>query len=404
MTESETHRAPEGAPRPALRERLLPQLFLLAAGALAATGQMYLPLPLLHAIAGSTGAGVQAASWTVTAFAAGYAVGFLVLGPMGPRVGYRRLMAIALGVTAVLTALVSLLPTIQLVLVVRVAQGFAASAFGPSAMAYITRHFPAHRRALAFSVVTSSFLASAVLAQVGAQVLGDLWHWRVAFVASALLTAMATVAIGLALKRDVPDGSIRPSAAYRDMLVAAAMPRLTPLFFVALTVLFSFVGLYAAIQLTNPLDVAGNPRELLALRASALPAIVLAPLLMQPFSRVPAGYRLALSVTAAALFLALAATSTTMVGSVALFTVLLGCVVLAVALAAPSALHAVSAHAQHNVSGASAMYSFWLFLGSTASAPVVAGFGSLGFTGLSVVFVVALLLGAVAALLGTIRR
>ncbi|TQN30659.1 putative MFS family arabinose efflux permease [Haloactinospora alba] len=385
------------------RGYLAVQLLLLSAGALVATGQMYLPLPLLQLIADSTGGTVQAASWTVTAFAAGYAVGFLVLGPLGPRVGYRGMITLGLGVTAALTLLAGSMPTIQLVLVVRVAQGFAASAFGPAAMAYITRHFPAHRRALAFAVLTSSFLASAVLAQVGAQALGDTQGWRAPFLTSALATAVVTGLTGLLLTRDVPDRSTRPSAAYRGMLAAATTPRLIPLFLVALAVLFGFVGLYAAIQLINPLDVAANPTELLTLRASALPAIVLAPVLMQPFSRVPPGYRLALSVTAAALFLVLAALSAPTVGSVALFTVLLGCFVLAIALAAPSALHVISANAAHNVSGASAMYSFWLFLGSTASAPVVAGFAPLGFTGVSVVFAVVMLLGAGAALLSARR-
>lgn len=385
------------------RGYLAVQLLLLSAGALVATGQMYLPLPLLQLISGSVGGTAQAASWTVTAFAAGYAVGFLVLGPLGPRVGYRRMVALGLGTTAALTLLVGSMPTIQLVLVVRVAQGFAASAFGPAAMAYITRNFPAHRRALAFAVLTSSFLASAVLAQVGAQVLGDVQGWRAPFLASGLVTAVVTGLTGFLLTRDAPDRSTRPSAAYRAMLAAATTPRLIPLFLVALTVLFSFVGLYAAIQLLNPLDVAANPTELLTLRASALPAIVLAPVLMQPFSRVPPGYRLALSVITAALFLVLAALSVPTTGSVALFTVLLGCFVLAIALAAPSALHAISANAAHNVSGASAMYSFWLFLGSTASAPVVAGFAPLGFTGLSVVVAVVMLAGAGAALL-SVRR
>ncbi|QBI55723.1 MFS transporter [Streptomonospora litoralis] len=394
-----------GAPAAASAPRMTWQILVISAAALAVIGQLYLALPLLSAVADSTGSTVAQASWAVTAFGAAYALGFLVLGPLGPRLGYRRLIVGGTAATALFAAVTAFMPTIEAVIAARLLQGCAAAAFAPTAIAYLTRNIPAHRRPLAFTALTSSFLAAAVVAQVAAQLLAARWDWQTVFLASAAVTAVVAVAARYVLVPDRPGSTVSPAGAYRGLLRAAVQPALIPLYLVALTLLFAFVGLYAAIRLADPLGVAADDGALLALRAGGLPAIAIAPLVTPLLSRFSPVQRLALSVAFAALFLAAAGLSVPL-GSVALFTLLVAGFVLATAVAAPAAMQASTVAAGENVAGAGAMYGFWLYIGSSAAAPVVAGASGLGFTALSCLFAAVLLAGAAAALLsgGRSRR
>ncbi|WP_276516433.1 MFS transporter [Streptomonospora nanhaiensis] len=363
------------------------------------TGQLYLALPLLAPIAADTGASTATVSWTVTAFGAAYALGFLVFGPLVPRIGHRRLIAVGLAATALFAAVTALMPTAETVIAARVLQGCAAATFAPTAIGYLTRTIPAHRRAHAFTALTSAFLASAVVAQVAAQFIADRWGWSAAFLASAVVTAGVAVLARVVLVPDRRDGATPLAEAYRGLLRAALLPRLLPFFLIALTLLFGFVGVYAAVRPTNPLGVAGDAGALLTLRATGLPAILLAPLAMPLLARLAPLHRLVVSTAAAALFIGAAAASVPAVGSVGLFTLLLAGFVFASAVALPAAMQATTAAAgAEHLAGANAMYGFWLYIGSSAAAPAVAGAVGLGFTGLGAVFAAVLLAGSAAAL------
>ncbi|MDA0562846.1 MFS transporter [Streptomonospora sp. S1-112] len=378
--------------------RPLPQILVIAAAALVITGQLYLALPLLAPIAADTGASTATVSWTVTAFGAAYALGFLVFGPLVPRIGHRRLIAAGLAATALFAVVTALMPTAETVIAARALQGCAAATFAPTAIGYLTRTIPASRRAHAFTALTSAFLASAVVAQVAAQVIADRWGWPAAFLASGAVTAGVAVLARLVLVPDGRDRATPLAAAYRGLLTAALLPRLLPFYLVALTLLFGFVGVYAAVRPTDPLGVAGDAAALLTLRATGLPAILLAPLAMPLLARLAPPHRLAASAAAAALLIGAAAASVPLAGSVALFTLLLGGFVFATAVALPAAMQATTAAAGDHLAGASAMYGFWLYIGSSAAAPVVAGTVGLGFTGLGAMFAAVLLAGSAAAL------
>ncbi|GAB3452053.1 MFS transporter [Streptomonospora sediminis] len=384
--------------------RVAPQILTMALAGLMITGQLYLALPLLSPIAQSTGSTVGAASWTLTAYGAAYALGFLVIGPLVPRIGHRRLIVAGLAATAAFAAVTAYMPTIGSVIAARALQGCAAAAFAPTAIAYLTHHIPERRRPLAFTALTCSFLASAVVAQVGGRLVADQWDWSAAFLASAAVTGAVAVLAGLVLRPAVPDRSTPVATAYRGMLTAAVLPRLIPLYIAAATLLFGFVGVYAAVRLTDPLGVAGDSDALLTLRASGLPAILAAPLLTPAMARLAPLQRLAMSTAAAAVLIAAAAISVPLTGSVAVFTVLLAGYVLATAVALPTAMQATTAAAGAHLAGASALYGFWLYVGSSAAAPLVAAVAGAGFLGVGGVFGGVLLAGSAAALAASRMR
>ncbi|GAA4915720.1 MFS transporter [Streptomonospora salina] len=379
--------------------RLTAQILVVSAAALVVTGQLYLALPLLSPIADSTGATVDQASWSVTAFGAAYALGFLAVGPLGPRVGYRRLIVGGVAATALFAWVTAFMPTVEAVIAARALQGCAAAAFAPTAIAYLAHNIPPHRRPLAFTALTSSFLAAAVVAQVAAQLITARWDWPAVFLASGAATAAVAVLARYLLVPDAPERAVSPGAAYRNLAASVARPRLLPFYGIALTLLFGFVGLYAAIRLADPLGVAADDGALLVLRASGLPAILLAPFVTPLLSRLSALHRLAAGLTAAAALIAAAGLSVPLVGSVGLFILLLAGYVLATAVALPAAMQASQAAAGELSAAVGAMYGFWLYIGSSMAAPVVAAASGLGFAVLSALFAGALLVGTALALL-----
>ncbi|GAA4941278.1 MFS transporter [Streptomonospora halophila] len=390
--------AAEPAPKRASAPRPTAQILVISAAALVVIGQLYLALPLLSPIADSTGSTVDRASWAVTAFGAAYALGFLVVGPLGPRVGYRRLIVTGVGATALFACVTAFMPTVETVVAARALQGCAAAAFAPTAIAYLTRTIPPHRRAFAFTTLTSSFLAAAVVAQVAAQLITARWDWPAVFLISGAATAAVAVLARFLLVPDRPEQAVSPAAAYRGLALAAVRPHLLPFYGIAITVLFGFVGLYAAIRLADPLGVAADDGALLALRAGGLPAILLAPLVTPLLSRLSVLHRLAAGLAASALLVAAAGLSVPLVGSVGLFTLLIAGYVLATAVALPAAMQGSQAAAGEQAAAVGAMYGFWLYIGSSLAAPVVAGTSDLGFPALSGLFAGVLLVGAALAL------
>ncbi|MDW5324348.1 MFS transporter [Plantactinospora sp. KLBMP9567] len=105
--------APRAVP-PSKMSRRLTFLFAVAAGA--AIGNLYWAQPLLGFIAGDLRATTATAGWLVTATQLGYAVGVLLLVPLGDVVDRRRFVPVMLLTSAAALLLCALAPSIGLLL------------------------------------------------------------------------------------------------------------------------------------------------------------------------------------------------------------------------------------------------------------------------------------------------
>ncbi|MEU2664172.1 MFS transporter [Micromonospora sp. NPDC007220] len=105
--------APRRAP-PSKMSRRLTFLFALAAGV--AIGNLYWAQPLLGFIAGDLRAATATAGWLVTATQIGYAVGVLLLVPLGDVLDRRRFVPVMLLTSAAALLLCALAPSIGLLL------------------------------------------------------------------------------------------------------------------------------------------------------------------------------------------------------------------------------------------------------------------------------------------------
>ena len=341
-------------------------------------GQLYVVLPLLDDLSREWGATRSAVTWTTTCFGLAYALGFLVTGPLSDRWGRRPVIVGGLLATSVTTLLVALAPSLELGLAARIAQGATASLFAPAAFAYLAEHIDPRRRVLALTCLTSSFLAAGVLAQVASQAVAAAWGPSAIFLLSSLGFVLFGVAAWLVLapRAPVPGPPANEPrglrASFGPFVALLRNPVLALLFVSGVSVLGVFVGLYTGIQLSPPDGIDGG--GMLALRASALPAMIAVPLLAGRLARVAPTTR----VVSALLAAAITAAATAAPFGNAWVALCLLIFVAAIAVAAPALVQAIAERAGAARGAATSLYTFTLFVGASTGpqvANLLAGVG-----------------------------
>ncbi|WP_157440732.1 MFS transporter [Actinokineospora inagensis] len=355
-------------------------------------GQLYAVIPLLQDIASSWHTTVGAATATTTFFGIPYASGFLLTGPLADRFGRRTVITIGLSVMAVATVLIGYSDSLAVGGVLRAVQGLGAAAFSPAALAYLTERIEPRRRPSAVAFLVTSFLAAAVVGQLLAQLLSGLGSWRAVFYANAVLLLVIMLALRQVMRPDTAGGTLTLSGSFKAMGSLVVRPELSLLYLATLAVLGGFVGVYTALQVLAPAALVGGPHEFFLLRASALPAMVLIPLITAWLSRFRATRRTSLALfVAAAVLVVLAALSAP---GVVLLGALLLVYVAAIALISPGLTELVGSMAGAARATGISVYTFALLLGASLGPQVVVLLRSQGLGG------VLLVLAAVQAVAG----
>ncbi|MBQ0827199.1 MFS transporter [Streptomyces tagetis] len=346
-------------------------------------GQMYVTIPLMPELGAAWGVPAGAAAASTTAFAFAHAVGSLLSGPLSARAGRRAVMVGSVLAMTVVTAVLPLVASLGAGVVLRAVQGLFAGAFIPMAYAYLHARIAAHRVSLALTVVSACMGATVVIGQVEAQVVASVLGWRWVFWGTVPLLAAGAA---LSWRVLLPEGPSPSAAAGGAGLRAALGARLVPLYLVILVGAGSLTALYTGVQLYGPAEVAGGGAAMLALRASALPALVGAVLLAPVLARVPAPRRAggALALTTAALAAAAVAGDGALALGAALFAFMAGFATLG-----PALIQAVGARAGAAQTTAIALYGFTLNVGAGAGAQLAAFFESFAVLALVLAAVVA---------------
>ncbi|MGG6342206.1 MFS transporter [Stenotrophomonas indicatrix] len=184
--------APSAAPAPSL-------VLAMAAGAGFSVASLYYSQPMLGLIAQDLGAGERAVGLVPTLTQLGYALGILLLAPLGDRFDRRNLillksvlLALALGAAALAGQLPGLLVASLLVgLMATLAQDIvpAAAVLAPDA-----------QRGQVVGRVMTGLLLGILLSRVVSGVVAEAWGWRVQFG----LAALSVLAMGAVMARALP--------------------------------------------------------------------------------------------------------------------------------------------------------------------------------------------------------
>ncbi|WP_406233900.1 MFS transporter [Nocardia sp. NBC_01009] len=366
--------------------RTLP-VFVLSA--LLATGQMYIPIPLFTAMKADWNVGSGVMTWIISAFAFGYAGGFVLFGPLSDRFGHRRVLITGMIAAAMVTLLTGLAFSAPLAVGLRIVQGLVVGSIPPAIMAYVaTRIAPAHRPVVTMSVATS-FLAATVLAQIVSQAVVAAFPWRTMFVGSAVVFTALALALRAVMLDDAPTGRDKPLLhSYAAIPAVLRIKPLLPMLAAGALSMAVMVGVYTGIELTGIVEGSG---ELLALRAGALPVMVALPLLAMPLARLSKPGQIVLGVLVAAAAMVLA---TFEGGHLGVLTVLLAVLVGGLGIIAPAVLQSAGELGGEARAAASSVAMFSFYVGATVG-PIVAaaaaphGFSMLAWT-LAILLVTAL--------------
>lgn len=186
--------APAG--EPAISRALV---LMLAAGAGLAVASIYYSQPMLGVLGEDLQAGTRATGWVPTLTQLGYALGILLLAPLGDRIDRRRLIVLKAGALALALLGSALAPGIGWLLAASLAVGLAGTLAQDIVPAAATLAPPAHRGRVVGTVMTG-LLLGILLSRVASGLVGQQWGWRAVFLAAAGSIAL----IGLALWRGLP--------------------------------------------------------------------------------------------------------------------------------------------------------------------------------------------------------
>jgi len=200
-----------------VRRALIP-LLALACGLTVAN--LYYSQPLLDLIADAFGVSEGAATVVVTLTQIGYALGLLLLLPLGDLVENRRLTTRLLLGTAASLLVAALAPAYPIFLVFSVLIGVT------SVVAQILIPFAAHlappsQRGAIVGKVMGGLLLGILLARTVSSFVGGLWGWRaIYFVSAGLMLALAVVLFRL-LPRRLPEHTAGYGSLLRSVLSLA---------------------------------------------------------------------------------------------------------------------------------------------------------------------------------------
>lgn len=185
----------------------------LGAAGFASTFTMRAFDPLVPTLAAEFGQSITTTATVATAFSFAYALGQPFLGPLADSAGKTRTVKLSLLLLALLSVLVALAFSFGALAGFRALTGVVAGGIIPVAMATIGDRAPMAQR----QIVLGRFLVTMIVGQMAGAafsgVVGDWLGWRAVFLLAGGIAALALALLWLAIRRDPPEPSAKPSLA-----------------------------------------------------------------------------------------------------------------------------------------------------------------------------------------------
>ena len=157
--------------------------------------------PFASVLSAGLGVPLRSISAMIAALQAVNVLGGL-LGPLGDRFGYRRMMLAGMALLAGGMLLGALLPVYFAVLVGLVIASLGKSVFDPAMQAYIGLRVPYRRRGLAIGITELSWAGSTIIGIPLVSVLIDRTDWRAPFWFLGIIGVLGIAAIAITLPAD----------------------------------------------------------------------------------------------------------------------------------------------------------------------------------------------------------
>lgn len=176
-----------------------PALAVFSASAGFAVGNLYLAQPLLADIAASLGVTTDACGFLMTATQIGYALGILLIVPLGDSLNRRVLIPLCMTVSAIALALCSLAPSLGLLAAALSALGLSTVA-GQIIIPLVRDKSSKEKQGSAVGVVAAGVTLGVLIARAVSGLIADALGWRTVY----LIVAAANLILALTLRFFVP--------------------------------------------------------------------------------------------------------------------------------------------------------------------------------------------------------
>jgi predicted MFS family arabinose efflux permease len=197
---------------------LSPRTYLLALGAFAVGTSGYIVSGVLPQVSQQLNVSPAAAGQLVTAFAIAYAIASPLLAGVTGRWERRKLLVVAILVSALGNALAAIAPTYELLLVTRVISALGAAVFTPAATVVATVLNPPERRGRAVAIVFGGLTFALIIGVPAGNLIGGKIGYEGVFALVAVVSVLAAVAVLVG----VPRVSAPPAVKLRERFAAAA--------------------------------------------------------------------------------------------------------------------------------------------------------------------------------------
>jgi predicted MFS family arabinose efflux permease len=181
-TTSMTKNIPQATPTQATLSTSL--TFLLAAGTGLTVAALYYSQPTLGVLAGDLHATARNVGWIPTLTQLGYAIGLLLLAPLGDRYDRRNIIVIKALILSAALLLTGFAPTLGVLLAASLAVGLFATVAQDIVPAAATLAPPEHR-GKAVGTVMTGLLMGILLSRVVSGFVAEHFGWRTVFMAAA---------------------------------------------------------------------------------------------------------------------------------------------------------------------------------------------------------------------------
>ncbi|AOK13348.1 MULTISPECIES: MFS transporter [Burkholderia] len=208
-----TAHAPAHAAAVSLPDRRL--VMLLAAAAGLGVAPLYYAQPMLAALGADVGASARAIGFMPTLTQLGYALGILLLAPLGDRFDRRRVIVSKAAALVVALLLAAFAPSLGLLLAASFAIGLTATMAQDVVPAAATLAHDAHRGRIVGTVMTG-LLLGILLSRVVAGFVAETIGWRAMFA----LAAASVAAIGVIAARGLPRFEPATQLSYRALIAS----------------------------------------------------------------------------------------------------------------------------------------------------------------------------------------
>lgn len=346
-------------------------IIFLTGGALLVLSSLYMLIPLLNTLSLALHSSLPMTSYVNTGFSLFYALGFLIVGAVAPKYGTKKTIVCGLFLLAVVTFITGFAWSIEVLIALRVLQGFVAATFAPTALTYIADNYPSRERIVVMSWVTTGFISAGVIGQIISSALERYWGWQGVFWIMAMVYLILSLMGVRVLTADSAPGSPNNEGISRVLKRLLVNPSLVKAYIVAFTLLLAFVALYSSLDNYLSLRFNLTRQEIFYIRASGM--MGLAGAISVP--RLAARFSFDKLVVLGLLIMIISLIPTVVASSPALIQAALVLFVAGLLITIPCIITLIGQLAGNDRGHALTWYSFILFVGAGVG-PVVANGGN----------------------------